>query len=469
MIDRYTPGGIVVGMREPPLPNHLLTDPVPRLLRTLAVPVGIGFFFNTMFNVVDTFYAGLLSTDALAALGLAFPTFFVVIAVGAGISTGATALIGHALGEGDTAGARRFALQAISFGLLHGLLLSVAGPLVIPGLCRFLGAGGSYLAAAVSYMDVLIGGGFLFILNQVLNASLNARGDTRSFRNFLIAGFLLNLVYDPWFLFGGMGLPPLGLPGIAWATLVVQATGNAYLISRVRTSGLFAGFRPKELIPDRECFGHLFRQGFPASLNLLTVALGIFVITWFLGRFGHEAVAAYGIAARLEQMALLPVMGLNVATLALVAQNNGARLTGRVRETVRRALSSGVTFMVGIAVLFFLLADTLVRLFARDPRVVAIGASYLHVAAFIFCAYVILYINVFALQGLKRPQFAVWIGLYRQIAAPLPVFFLFADTFGWGVRGVWWGIFLVTWSAALVSVVYVRRVLRLLPPDRMSA
>jgi len=198
---------------------------------------------------------------------------------------------------------------------------------------------------------------------------------------------------------------------------------------------------------------------------LLTVAVGIFVITWFLGRFGQDAVAAYGIAARLEQIALLPVMGLNVATLALVAQNSGAGQTGRVRQAIKGALVGGVSIMAGVAVLFFLFADGLVQLFTRDPQVIAIGASYLHVAALVLCAYVILYINVFALQGLKLPQFAIWIGLYRQFLMPLPVFYLFSLHFGWGVKGIWWGIFLVTWSAAVISIVYIRRVMEALPEE----
>lgn len=449
----------------PAVNNHLLNDPIPRLLRRLAVPVGIGFFFNTMFNVVDTFYGGLVSTQALAVMSLAFPTFFVVIAVGAGISTGATALIGHALGGGAQAEACRFSVQSLSFGLLHGLLLSLLGPLVTPLLFRWLGAEGDYLSQALSYINVLLAGAVFFIFNQVLNASLNASGDTKSFRNFLVAGFFLNLVYDPWFLFGGLGVPPLGLPGIAWATVAVQVCGNIYLLTRVRRTGLLAGFQPSHLLPRRQTYLDLARQGFPASLNMLTVAVGIFVITWFLGRFGKDAVAAYGIAARLEQMALLPVMGLNVATLALVAQNSGAGRTERVRQTIRRALMGGVSIMAGVAALFFLFADRLVQLFTRDTQVIAIGTSYLHVAALVFCAYVILYINVFALQGLKRPQFAIWIGIYRQFLLPLPVFYLFALHLGWGVKGIWWGIFLVTWSAAAISIVYIRRVMGELPED----
>ncbi len=94
-------------------------------------------------------------------------------------------------------------------------------------------------------------------------------------------------------------------------------------------------------------------QGIPASLNMMTVALGIFVITYFLSHFGQEAVAAYGVATRIEQLVLLPTIGLNTAVLTLAAQNGGAGLYGRVRQTVRKALIYGGFMTAGGSVLLF--------------------------------------------------------------------------------------------------------------------
>ncbi|MHC1698635.1 MAG: MATE family efflux transporter [Geobacteraceae bacterium] len=456
-IDSRYPTGIVVGMITDQLPkNELLHLPVASALRRLAIPAGVGFFFTTMFNVVDTFYGGLISTQALAALSLSFPVFFFIIAAGSGVSTGATALIGNALGAGRVEEARSYTVQAISFAILTAAAITAAGLAASPALFKLLGASGDYLTLALSYMNVIFSGTLFFLLNYILNSGLYASGNTRCFRNFLIAGFFLNLGLDPWFLYGGLGLPPLGLPGIALATIMIQGSGNFYLLLQLRKTGLLDGCRPANFIPRKEAFRELARQGFPASLNMLTVGLGVFVITWFLSRFGKDAVAAYGIAARIEQTALLPVMGLNIATLALVAQNNGARLYLRIEQTVKTALKAGIVITLPAVVLVFLFAQQLMAFFSRDPAVIAIGVSYLRVAAFVFCAYVTLYINVFALQGLKKPLFAIWIGVFRQIIAPIPVFFLLADHFGWGMRGIWWGIFLVTWTAAVIALLYIR-------------
>ena len=120
--------------------NDLVTAPVPGLIRRLAVPVSIGFFFNTMFNVVDTFYAGQFDTAALAALSLSFPVFFILIATGSGFSTGATALMGQALGSGDRREAALVGAQSIILGMLLALIIMVAGYFAAPSLFRLLGA-----------------------------------------------------------------------------------------------------------------------------------------------------------------------------------------------------------------------------------------------------------------------------------------------------------------------------------------
>ncbi len=444
----------------------LLTAPVPKLLMRLAVPVGVGFFFNTMFNVVDTFYAGLISTQAQAAISLSFPVFFLIIAVGSGISTASTALIGHSLGAGHPENAELYAAQTLSFALIHGLLVTLFGLTSAPSILALLGASGDYLQTAHSYVIAIFSGAGFFITNQSQNGVLNAAGDTKSFRNFLVVAFILNLIYDPWFIYGGLGLPALGLTGIAWATVFIQGMGSIYLFSRVLKTGLVSRKSWRLAIPRSRPFIELAQQGFPSSLTMLTVAFGIFLITWFVGRFGTEAVAAYGIATRIEQMVLLPVMGLNVATLAMVAQNSGAQRFDRVKETVKKALSSGFALMtLGSAAVFFG-SGKLMGLFTRDPKVVSIGTGYLKIAAFVFGAYVILYINSFALQGIKRPQISLAIGVFRQFLAPVPLFWLLAIHLGWGLKGVWWGILFVNWSAALISVVFIRAILRALTADR---
>lgn len=448
--------------------SDLTSAPIPHLVRRLAIPAGTGFFFNTMFNVVDTWYGGQLSTSALAAMSLSFPVFFLILAIGSGVSTGATTLIGNALGRKEYDEARRYLSQSLSFALIHALLLTAAGLALAPKIFMLMGARGEYLALALSYMNVIFAGSSFFLLNFVMNAILNAHGNTSAYRNFLIGGFFLNLVLDPWFMYGGAGIPALGLGGIALATILVHCLGVFYLFSQLSKTGSMPSLTLADLRPRWSYFRELFRLGFPSAMNMMTVSLGIFIITWFVGRFGEQAVAAYGIGTRIEQIALLPVMGLNMSTLALTAQNFGAERIDRIRETVQVSLRYGLLLAVSGSAAALLYSRQLMAFFTVDQTVIDFGTGFLTIEAYVFPAYVLLYICISAMQGIKKPMFGLLIGIYRQIAGPVFVFHLFTTVLGLGLIGIWWGIFGVTWSAALVVVFYVNRTLAELEKEQIT-
>ena len=438
-------------------PSDLTTAPIPGLVRRLAVPAAVGFFFNTMFNVVDTYFAGRLSTGALAALSFSFPVFFMLVAVGSGFATGTTALVGHALGAGDRRRASLVGAQGIVLAVAMGVAMSFVGYAVMPTLFRLLGAREADLDLCLQYMRVILPGSVLIFGIHMLSSLLNAQGDTRTFRDALLLACLLNIGLDPWFMFGGFGVRAMGIGGLALATIVAQAFAVALMAHRLRRTGLVRRSEGARWRPDRTVLTAIAKQGLPAGGGMMTMAIGVFVITWFLGRFSHEAVAAYGVATRIEQILLLPAIGLNVATLTLAAQNGGARRFDRVREAVRTALAAGAGLATLGCVLLLAGARLLMSRFTGDQAVIDIGTRYLHIAAFIGFAYVTLFINLSALQGLKRPVLALWLGLGRQIVAPLIVFTLATRVWHTGLGGIWWGIFGITWTAALLAIVLARR------------
>lgn len=442
----------------------LTAAPIPRLIKLIAIPASVGFLFNTLFNVVDTYFAGFISTEAIAALSLSFPVFFIIIALGSGISTGATALMANALGAGDIKSARFYSSQAIGFGFLISFFLTWLGLAFSPALFRLLGAGDLYLSLALSYSNVIFYGSIFFLLNFILSAILTAQGDTKTYRDLLIIGFFLNLVFDPWFIYGGLGLPALGLPGVAWATIFIQFLTMLVLFYKISQSHFFCQDCFSMLAPRLNYYRAIAAQGFPASLNMLTIAIGVFTITYFVSRYGHLSVAAYGIATRIDQLAILPAIGLGTAALVLVGQNNGAGLFSRVKEVVKKSLLYGFYVVMFGMVIVWLFARQLMGFFSADQAVVSIGAGYLRISAPIYFAYIILFIAVSALQGLKRPLYAIWIGLYRQILAPLCFFWLLTKALDWRLNGIWWAIFISTWSAAVITVIYLRSVLKKYEP-----
>lgn len=441
-------------------PLSLTSDPIPQLLWRIAIPSSVGMFFNTLFNFVDTYCAGLLSTDALAGLALSFPIFFALIAVGSGLMQGTTALMANALGAGNAADARRIFAQSITLVVAVGLVLSVVGYAVTPWLFRQLGAEGNYLRTALAYMNVLFAGGVFFLLPMTLNTALAAQGNTRVYRNFLVAGFVANCVLNPVLMWGWIGLPPMGVAGIALATVVVQIAGCVWLWRSAMLTELCHALPMEFFRPNLRLLRSIVTQGLPAALNMLTIALGVFVITGFVQQFGKDAIAATGIATRIEQIVLMPVIGLCSAVLSIAGQNHGAGLPQRVREVWTTSIRYGVLLMLGGGLLVWLLGDTAMRIFSNEPAIIANGSNYLRTAAVTLAAYPILFGTVFLMQGLKRPAYGLWIGLYRQALAPLIVIHTLVAGWGWGLWGVWWGICLVNWSAALFALWWGMRACR---------
>lgn len=426
----------------------------------IAIPASLGFFFNTMFNVIDTFFAGLVSTEALAALSINFPIFFLILAFMNGISTGGSTLISNALGEKRPKDAKRISSQIITFACFVYLIVMPLGIYSSPYLFRLLGAEAQYLELALSFMDVIFYGSLFFLLTYAINSTLLAHGDSKTLRNFLIFGFFLNTLLDPWFLWGGFGLPAMGLPGIAFATVLVMIVGTTYVGYRVHQGKYLEGSQWQDFFPRWKDFKEIAHQCLPASLNMMMIGTGLFVITYYVKYFGQAAVAAYGITIRIEQLALLPSIGLTIALLSITGQNNGAGHIHRIKETISITMKYGIIMMLTGAALMLAIPDLLMRLFTQDEAVIDFGRTYLRFAACTSCGYLILAIYVSAMQGMKRPYFALCVNFIRQILIPIIILHFVVIVWKFPITGIWLTTFTVVWVSVFFSSLYIRYVFR---------
>ncbi len=432
----------------------LTVGDIGNLVRRVAFPSSVGFLFNTLFNVVDNIFTGYIGSEALAGLAISFPVFFILIALGSGVGTGVTAIISNYIGEGREEKAREVARDALSLGIIVSLVITGIGVTADEYLMRAMGGEGQTLVYGLRYTNVIFLGTIFFVLNMVMNGILSAQGDTMSYRNFLIAGFLMNIVLDP------LSILVLGMTteGVALATVVVQFIGNLYLLRRVRGSKIIAGKGFGLTVPHRGNYMEILSQGIPASFNMMTIAMGVFIINYYVVMVGgSKAVAAFGVAMRIEQLALLPAIGLNIAALSITGQNYGAGRLDRVEETYRKTMKYGLIIMTTAMFVILPLSRYLFYIFTRDMEVIQYGISYFRVETLVFNSYVLLNISVSVLQGLKRPKFPIVIGIYRQFAMPVILFPVLIAMVG-SIYGIWWGIFAVNWSAAIVAVAYVRGV-----------
>jgi len=432
--------------------SDLTVGSISSHIKRIAIPTSIGFLFNTLFNVVDTIFAGQISTDALSGLTLSFPIFFIIIAIASGFGNGLTALISVALGKKEIHDFHKLILNALLISGVFGLLFIFVLPNVISPLFEFAGASGVALQYGLDYTQTIFIGAIFFLLNFVFNAILSSQGNTKPFRNYLVIGFFLNLILDPLFILGWFGLPELGTQGVALATILVQAFGSLYMGYHVLKSELFNIKKMTFKDTSPKVMKDIFVQGIPSSLNLAAIAIGVFIINYYVLLYGGDvSVASYGAALRIQQVALLPSLGLNVAIITIIGQNLGANQFDRMNETKKTALKMGLFLVITGGLIVFIFAPQLMSIFNSNPDVISVGSRYLRIDTIGFVTYLIINVNTSVLQGIKKPLFALIIGIIRQLL-PLIVFPLLSTTFQLGLDGVWIGIVVINWLATFILI-----------------
>jgi putative MATE family efflux protein len=439
--------------------QDLTEGPISGHFRTLAVPAAMGMLFSTLYNVVDVYFAGQLSTEAQAGLAVGFQAFFIMMAVGFGTGSAMSALVGNARGKKDDVAARRTAMQGLSFAVAATVVLIFVGAFVGPYLITLVSEPGGYRQAANGYFYWLLAALPGFLIAYTANGILQAHGDSVTLQRAMIAAFFANIGLNPLLIYGIPGLiPGLGFNGIALATVVSQTGVMLFVLRAVFNLRVTNGARPHELTPNAASYREIFAQMIPTASAFMVMFISGFVVQYALKGFGEHALAAYGIALRIEQILLLPVLGMTGALLPIAAQNFGAGNHNRVRESLWFCWKLGFVMTIGAAPILWFGGAAAMSLFTDDQAVIDVGVSYLRVDSFLFIIYMMLFsINSF-LQALKRPIWTFWISIYRQGFGVAFFVWLLIGVFNLDVWGVWLGIGLAVSTGWIIALIIANRV-----------
>ena len=194
---------------------------------------------------------------------------------------------------------------------------------------------------------------------------------------------------------------------------------------------------------------------------MMSIALGFFATTYYLQNYyGDVSVAAFGVGTRIEQIALLPAIGLGSAIVSIVGQNNGAGLTDRVRETMMLCIKYGFVLIAVASILMFAFAKQLLGMFTDDPEVISVGTTYTRIMALIQWAYVMTFTHTGFLQAIKRPMYGFVESIIRKIILPLSLFYVVVHVYQVGIIGFWITMALINVTMTIVTITYAQSVLR---------
>lgn len=421
------------------------------LLR-LAIPIIISNMLQTAYQVVDTFWVGRLSAEAVAAVSFCFPISFLLIALGGGLPIAGTVLLAQYTGRGDEDAMNHVAAQTLLLVFLISLVLAAIGYTLATPMMHLMGAAPDVLPDAVRFFQIAVLG-FIFVFAFfAYQALMRGRGIVYPPMFIVFVTVVINFALDPLLIFGWGPIPRMGVAGSAMATLLTQmlAAGIGLTLMVRGRHGIHLKWR--NLAPDLDLMRQIFRIGFPSSVEQSTQALGMTVMTMLVSGFGTIPVAAYGIGVRVMSCALVPAIGLSVAASALVGQNIGANQLARAERT--NLISCAVAFvsLTLAGLLAFFAAPSIARFFIPEGgAVIEQSAIFIRAIALTFGFIGLQQVLTGSLRGAGDTVAPMVLAMISLWVLRFPLAYVLSARTYLHVRGIWYAFPVTTVISAAMA------------------
>jgi MATE family, multidrug efflux pump len=421
------------------------------LLR-LAVPIIVSNMLQTAYQVVDTFWVGRLSAQAVAAVSFCFPISFLLIALGGGLPIAGTVLAAQYTGRGDDDAMNHVAAQTVLMVFAVSVVLAAFGYSVARPTMRLMGAAPEVLPDAVRFFRIAVLGFIFVFMFFAYQALMRGRGVVYPPMFIVFITVLINFVLDPLLIFGRGPLPRMGVAGSAMATLCTQALAATIGLTLMVRGRHGIHLKWHDLRPDFALMRQIFRIGFPSSIEQSTQALGMTVITMLVAGFGTFSVAAYGIGVRVMSCALIPALGLSVATSALVGQNIGANQLDRAERTNLVSCSAAFTILTLAGVLTFYGAAAIARFFIPEGgSAVEQGAVFIRTIALTFGFIGLQQVLTGSLRGAGDTVAPMLLAMISLWMVRFPLAYVLSAHTSLHVRGIWFAFPVSSVASAIMA------------------
>lgn len=416
--------------------NKMGVMPVNRLLLTMSVPIMISMLVQALYNIVDSMFVAMLNENALTAVSLAFPAQNLMIAVSTGTGVGINALLSKSLGEKNYEKANKTAVNALFLALCSYIVFAVAGIffsrsffLVQTDVPEIVEGGATYLMICTVFSFGLF---FQIICERLLQAT----GRTIYTMISQGIGAIINIIFDPIFIFGLFGVPKMGVAGAAIATVFGQIVAAiiGIVINIKKNSEIHISL--KKFRPSGTIIKNIYMVGIPSIIMASIGSVTTFGMNKILIGFSTTATAVYGVYFKLQSFVFMPLFGMNNGMVPIIAYNYGAKKPDRMVKTLKLSIAYAVGIMVIGFIVFEVFAGQLLSIFNASDYMLSIGVPALRTIAvhFLIAGFSIVSSSVF--QALSHGFFSLWISLVRQLIVLLPVAFLLSLT--GDLENVWW-------------------------------
>ena len=425
--------------------NIMGTQPINRLLPSMAFPIMLSMLVQALYNVVDSVFVSMVSENALTSVSLAFPVQNLMIAVSVGTAVGINALLSRRLGEKNFEAANKVAENGIFVTVLSWAVFAVFGA-ACSGL--FMGAftqNAEILAGGTDYMWIVTVFSLGLFMSVTMERVLQVTGKTVYQMISQMTGAVVNIILDPVFIFGWLGLPAMGVAGAAWATVIGQFCGMAVGIgiNHVKNHEVRLNFR--RFRPDWHSIKGIYQVGLPSIIMQSIGSVMTFGMNKILIAFTETAVSVFGVYFKLQSFVFMPVFGVT---------NYGARSSQRIQQATRLSLLMTTAIMALGTVIFQVAPGPLLSLFSASDTMLSIGIPALRIISVSFCfaGVAIVFSSVF--QALGDGMLSLVMSAVRQLLLLLPCAFVLAKL--GGLDAVWFSFLIAEVASVTLAVVFYR-------------
>lgn len=420
---------------------------------SLAIPVVINSFLQTMYNLTDTYWLGQIGTAQLAAINLVTPVQNIIINFGGGLTVAGSVLVTQYIGAGKREEAMKMANQIFAAAMLFALVCTSVCFLATPGIVTWLGADAETYRHSLVYLRIVIWDmPFLFVVN-LFSAIHQAQGDTVRPMFLNLGGILLNLILDPLFIMGFK----LGAGGAAAATLfakMVPAGVALFLLTRPEKEICISR---KYMRFEKEKLKLILKIGLPSAIGGSTMQLGFLLMSRNVYAYGTQAMAAYGIGNKINSVITLPSNGVGSATATIVGQNIGARQQDRAEQgyKISRRICVVFLFISGMILSRKPISTAIVRIFSDDAEVIAMAADFLSIMAFWCFTNGVYNTSMGLFQGTGHTEVTMAVDASRLWVFRFLTLWVCGELLHMGVRSVWYSVVVSNGiSAVLLYLLY---------------
>ncbi len=398
-------------------------------------------------GIIDTIYLARLSSPdnpnlgimALAAMGFAYPLTFLGNSANIGLGAGTLSAVSRALGQNDPQRAHRHGAAAILLGVSVMSMLVILMWLLMPFTLRMMGAEGEIKRMAFAYLTISLPGLVVVCVPMMCSNVLRAHGEAVLPSTIMILGAVLNIIIDPFLIFGLGPFPRMEVEGAALATVIGNCIAAAYGFHGVKVRRGVVNFAEMTFKSLKRAWKTIGRVGLPAALTNIIVPLSVAVAVGIIAnKLTVEDVAAFTLAGRAELFAVGVLYALSACIGALTGQNGGAKLTPRVRQTFKICYTICIVWGTLMAIIMAVFAAQIAGMFTPDAVLIEKATTYFYIVPVTIFAYGFVFVSAAGFNALGRPRYGLIFTVLRSLL--LYISFVYIGVNMAGLMGAFIGI-----------------------------